>query len=352
MNELGRLHFALMCNRSNGGFFSGLTLIDELQPYVDLCVWNLVPQHDDSLLSLFANRSLTVNQAQPCIELEPGDHVFFYMNEYPTLWRNFSRAWQSALCHADSIQIAFNRTVGAMPLETWLAPHLTHLYFQDTHMHAEWRTLVKGTGLRSTPVSILPPPVNISGFLTTEKHATKNPEEPVIIGRLAGDGDVPENAIDFYTELATALPEAVFWFMPAPTRLAEALQGHPQFHFFAPNEISPLAFLRATDIYLLTYAPMVPIPGPRSLVEAMAAQCAPVVVNRDGPQRRVVHGKSGFCFDTDLECRSHVAQLVRDPTLRERISKAAHARALSFKLSDWTDQILQYCAADRKTPTS
>ncbi len=342
-----RLHFALMCNRSNGGFFSALTLIDALRPLVDLTVWNLVPSRYPGLEQCFSTRDLNLLTARPCVHIEPGEHVFFYMNEYPTLWQNYSQEWQQALRNAGSAQIAFNRTVGTLPLEIWLAPQLTQVYFQDRAMQHEWAALVDDSPLCRVPSRILPPPVDLSEFLTDKKRADSQRQSRIIVGRLAGDGDVPENALDFYTKLAATLPEAEFWFMPAPEQLANELKDHAQFRFFAPNEISPQEFLQATDIYLLSYAPGVPIPGPRSLVEAMAAGCAPVVVNRDGPQQRVVHGESGFCFDTDQECVTQVTQLAHDIELRHKIAKAARARAVSFKLSDWTDLILEHCVTKR-----
>ena len=292
---------------------------------------------------MFESRGIELLPAEPVISIDPGEPVFFYMNEYTTLFRNFSQQWQNALAHAGPVQIGFNRTLGAMPMEAWLAEHLCCVYFLDGHMRDNWGKMVRNNPLNDVNCEVLAPPVVKTPFLEIERTVQRSS----VIGRLAGDSAVPENAIELYTELAAALPESEFWFMPAPEDMQAALQGHPQFRFFSPNEISVIEFLQRCDIYLLTYLDGVPIPGPRSLIEAMAAGCVPVVVNRDGPPERVVHGASGYCFNNDLECRDYLLQLDSDPNKLAAMSRAARTRAISFKIQHWVDKIS--AAASQKT---
>lgn len=65
-------------------------------------------------------------------------------------------------------------------------------------------------------------------------------------------------------------------------------------------------------------------------VEAMAAGCVPVVINKGGQSEIVEHGTSGFLWDTLEEWQRYTAQLMRDPALVERMSRAAKDRARLF----------------------
>jgi glycosyltransferase involved in cell wall biosynthesis len=67
-----------------------------------------------------------------------------------------------------------------------------------------------------------------------------------------------------------------------------------------------------------------------STVEAMAAGCVPVVINKGGPREVVEHEVSGFLWDTLEELKSYTALLARDQELRERMSEAARERAKLF----------------------
>jgi glycosyltransferase involved in cell wall biosynthesis len=67
-----------------------------------------------------------------------------------------------------------------------------------------------------------------------------------------------------------------------------------------------------------------------STVEAMAAGCVPVVINKGGPREVVEHGVSGFLWDTLEELKSYTSLLARDQELRERMSEAARERAKLF----------------------
>jgi len=335
MTTKHKLHFALMCNRSNGGFDSAINLIDFLSAQFEICAWSLYGELYDGHAEMFESRGIPLLTAAPVPEINTGEHVFIYMNDYPAIFRNFSKQWQLQLNKAGSVQIGFNRTLGSLPLEDWLAGCLDKIYFLDTQMQSDWSSMVRNNQLSNVPTEVLPPPVILDTFL----EIPSKKQEPIVFGRLAGDGAVPVNGIEFYQHLAAQHPEAEFWFMPAAEILVEAFADNPQFKFYNPNEISVNEFFTACDIYMLTYQDGVPIPGPRSLIEAMAASCAPIVVNREGPKDRVVHGVSGFCADTDDDFYQYAELLVTNSEFRTKISIAARERAQTFKAQHWIEKI-------------
>jgi len=67
-----------------------------------------------------------------------------------------------------------------------------------------------------------------------------------------------------------------------------------------------------------------------STVEAMAAGCVPVVINRGGQRELVEHGASGFLWDTLEELKGYTATLAGDAGLRARMAEAARAAAQRF----------------------
>lgn len=337
MTHIPTLHFAMMSNQSNGGFASALTLVEALRSKHKVKVWSLFGECHPTNIKQLEQKNIAFHAAKPVAEITAGDHVFFYMNEYPTLFGNFENEWRTQLTKAASVQIAFNRTVGNLSKFDWLAKSLKRIYFQDDTMQSNWQMLTRNNKLGSIPCEILAPPVAMDDFL----ELSTKPQLPLVIGRLAGDQAVPNYAVDLYASLCEALPEAEFWFMPGPKLLRHKFQNHPQFSFFSPNEISVLEFYNACDIYLLTYSDGVPIPGPRSLVEAMAANCAPIVVNRDGPKLRVAHDESGYCANSQADFFNYTVKLAKDSALRKKIAAAARIRATSFKVEHWVNQIAE-----------
>lgn len=329
------LHFAMMCNQSNGGFDSALTLIDGLREEFEVVPWSLLGQPYKGHQQLFKERGLSLNFARPVAKIRPGDAVMFYMNDYPMHFRNYSREWELCLSKASSVQIAFNRTLGALPLEHWLADKLQRVYFQDKKMRNAWADLVRASPLANVPSAVLPPPVVLDEFLAINKES----KLPCVVGRLAGDANLPASSVALYQNLHAQYPATEFWFMPSPPELQEAFGKNSNFRFYQPNEISVVEFFSQCDIFLLNYANGIPVPGPRSLVEAMAAECAPVVVNREGPKARVEHGVSGFCADNDDDFFRYVSDLLDKPHLRQIISEQARQRARSFKVQEWITQI-------------
>src|SRR5204863_206693 len=70
-----------------------------------------------------------------------------------------------------------------------------------------------------------------------------------------------------------------------------------------------------------------------STVEAMAAGCVPVVINKGGQPEIVEHGTSGFVWDTLDELGQYTRLLASDTQLWSTMSAAARARAERFSTS-------------------
>lgn len=79
----------------------------------------------------------------------------------------------------------------------------------------------------------------------------------------------------------------------------------------------------------------------QSTVEAMAAGCVPVVINRGGQPEIVEHGVSGFIWDTLEELEDYTRRLVDDDALRQKMAAAARARASIFSRAAFAERFLQ-----------
>lgn len=75
-----------------------------------------------------------------------------------------------------------------------------------------------------------------------------------------------------------------------------------------------------------------------STVEAMAAGCVPVVINKGGQREIVQHGVSGFLWNTTEELKEYTYLLMRDKQLRAQMSEAARARAQFFSKEMFVDR--------------
>jgi glycosyltransferase involved in cell wall biosynthesis len=73
-------------------------------------------------------------------------------------------------------------------------------------------------------------------------------------------------------------------------------------------------------------------------VEAMAAGCVPVVINKGGQKEIVEHGVSGFLWDTLEELQGYSARLMEDSHLLETMGAAAKARAQEFSRDAFVSQ--------------
>jgi glycosyltransferase involved in cell wall biosynthesis len=78
-------------------------------------------------------------------------------------------------------------------------------------------------------------------------------------------------------------------------------------------------------------------------VEAMAAGCVPVVINRGGQAEIVRHGETGFLWNTLEELKHYTELLVGDAALWARLSDAARERAAHFSRGRFVDRMTQSC---------
>ncbi len=78
-------------------------------------------------------------------------------------------------------------------------------------------------------------------------------------------------------------------------------------------------------------------------VEAMAAGCVPVVINRGGQANIVEHEKNGFLWNTLDEMLDYTQRLARDATLWTRMSDAARARAAQFSRAQFLNRMTAAC---------
>jgi glycosyltransferase involved in cell wall biosynthesis len=76
-----------------------------------------------------------------------------------------------------------------------------------------------------------------------------------------------------------------------------------------------------------------------STVEAMAAGCVPLVVNRGAQPEIVQHGVNGLVWSSLDELASQVRELTSDDHLRARMAEAARARALAFSRQSFVGQM-------------
>jgi glycosyltransferase involved in cell wall biosynthesis len=78
-------------------------------------------------------------------------------------------------------------------------------------------------------------------------------------------------------------------------------------------------------------------------VEAMAAGCVPVVVNRGGQPEIVQHGVNGFLWNSLEELKDYTLQLIQDESLRARMSESARVRAHVFSGRNFVNDFLKLC---------
>jgi glycosyltransferase involved in cell wall biosynthesis len=76
-------------------------------------------------------------------------------------------------------------------------------------------------------------------------------------------------------------------------------------------------------------------------VEAMAAGCVPIVINKGGQPEIVEHGVSGFLWNTLEELKEYTLRVARDEQLRVRMSDAARLRAQVFSTENFVNEYLR-----------
>lgn len=78
-------------------------------------------------------------------------------------------------------------------------------------------------------------------------------------------------------------------------------------------------------------------------VEAMAAGCVPVVINRGGQANIVQHGVNGFLWNTLEEMLQYTERLAGDSSLWTQMSHAATARAAQFSRAEFIRRMTEAC---------
>lgn len=81
-------------------------------------------------------------------------------------------------------------------------------------------------------------------------------------------------------------------------------------------------------------------------VEAMAAGCVPVVINRGGQPEIVQTGISGFTWDTLAELVAYTSRLAQDGGLRDRMAQAARQRAQELSRQQFVQRFLSLLPSD------
>jgi glycosyltransferase involved in cell wall biosynthesis len=77
-------------------------------------------------------------------------------------------------------------------------------------------------------------------------------------------------------------------------------------------------------------------------VEAMAAGCVPVVINRGGQREIIQHGESGYLCESPEEMAAYTRRLAHDESLRVRMAVAARVRAAEFSRSRFVERFLDF----------
>ena len=78
-------------------------------------------------------------------------------------------------------------------------------------------------------------------------------------------------------------------------------------------------------------------------VEAMAAGCVPVVINKGGQPEIVEHGRTGFVWNTVDQLKSYTRLLTEDRALWQRMSVAARERAQLFRRERFVREMSERC---------
>lgn len=78
-----------------------------------------------------------------------------------------------------------------------------------------------------------------------------------------------------------------------------------------------------------------------STVEAMAAGCAPVVINKGGQQEILVNGLKPYLWDTIEQCVAISATLIADPAMLQHAQLMAQERAQQFNQAHFEEQVLR-----------
>jgi glycosyltransferase involved in cell wall biosynthesis len=77
-----------------------------------------------------------------------------------------------------------------------------------------------------------------------------------------------------------------------------------------------------------------------STVEAMSAECVPVVINKGGQKEIVSQGESGYLWHTVDELIEYSMRLMTDRDLLARMQAQARARFRQFDRQHFSDRLI------------
>ncbi len=340
------LHVISTAASNTGGERSLLALIENLAPVREVELWCIGAEIHPALRPGLEAHARGIH-LQPADDAElDGADVVFYMHDYALVFANFAELWRERLSRVGSLQIIINVNLGALFKFDWLAERATCVYFESSDYELAWRKWTHSNRLACVPTVVLPPPVDLRSF----RALTKVPTGRVVVGRLSGHAPLPPHFATFYSELADQLPKAEFWFMPAGPELRAAFGAHPRFRLFAEDQVTPQWFLSRVDIFCFPLKDCWPANGPRSMVEAMAAGCPIVAIDREGPKDRVDHGASGFLTNDRHQMQDYVRTLVEDPALRARMGSHARQAARDWDPAVWAEAIVRHSMGTSTAP--
>lgn len=168
-------------------------------------------------------------------------------------------------------------------------------------------------------------------FLPGQGHNKKQLEQVQAFGRMVRRG-----GLDGWSMHVVGGVEPAQW--PYVERIRAAADGLPvHIHPNAPRRLVEELFASSSIFWAATglgenesKAPWTFEHFGMSTVEAMAAGCVPVVIDKAGQREIVRHGTDGYRWSSLPELEAHTQALILDGDLRERMGQAATARAQQF----------------------
>lgn len=168
-------------------------------------------------------------------------------------------------------------------------------------------------------------------FLPGQGHNKKQLEQVQAFGRMVRRG-----GLDGWTMHVVGGVEPAQW--PYVERIKKAAEGLPvELHPNAPRKVVEELFATSAIFWAATGFGEDVNRKPWNFehfgittVEAMAAGCVPVVIDKAGQQEIVRHGVDGYRWGNLRELEAHTRALVADESLRERMGRSSVERAQQF----------------------
>lgn len=174
--------------------------------------------------------------------------------------------------------------------------------------------------------------VDIEPFLKVEPKF----ESPMHVVRLVSRPrtKIPKNTNDLMLRIREYQPDCEFSYM----EYKEWVMDAPWVHKFGHDQIPPVEFLARGNCFWHPLPPGVGEPGPRVIVEAMAAGLPVIATGGDGPKDRLTPETGWHVYTLD-----EIPIIFKDLTMAEleRKGKAARERAINeFGIRPWIEAII------------